>query len=176
MAALDTIFKAYDIRGTTPDQLDAPTCREIGAAFARFTGSPTLLMARDMRESGIELCRAFADGATSMGVDVVDLGLASTDLMYFAAGRLDAPGAMFTASHNPARYNGIKLCLAGARPVGQDTGLGDIKSIARSVLDGGGPRAAERSGRATQRNLLSAFADHVVSFIDVSQLRPLRVV
>src|SRR3954449_11470182 len=128
MAALDPIFKAYDIRGTTPDQLDAPTCREIGAAFARFAGTPTILMARDMRESGVELSRAFAAGANEMGVDVVDLGMASTDLVYFAAGRLEAPGAMFTASHNPARYNGIKLCLSGARPVGQDTGLDEIKS------------------------------------------------
>src|SRR3954454_3455434 len=101
MAALDTIFKAYDIRGTTPDQLDAPTCREIGAAFARFTGSATVLMARDMRESGIELCRAFADGATSMGVDVVDLGLASTDLMYFAAGPLQPPRALVPGGRAP---------------------------------------------------------------------------
>src|SRR4051794_41906954 len=101
MAALDTIFKAYDIRGTTPDQLDAPICREIGAAFARFTGSPTILMARDMRESGIELCRAFADGATSMGVDVVDLGLASTDLMYFAAGPPGAPGGGVPGAPKP---------------------------------------------------------------------------
>src|SRR4051794_35970422 len=117
MTALDTIFKAYDIRGTVPDQLDADTCRAIGAAFARFTGAPTILIARDMRESGVELARAFAEGATGMGADVVDLGMASTDLMYFAAGKLDAPGAMLTASHNPAKYNGIKLCLSGARPV-----------------------------------------------------------
>jgi len=110
------------------------------------------------------------------GVDVVHLGLASTDLLYFAAGRLDAPGAMFTASHNPAQYNGVKLCLSGARPVGADTGLAEIKATAQAVLDGKGPLPAERSGRATKRDLLSAFADHVVSFIDVSQLRTLRVV
>src|SRR3954447_4430113 len=100
MADLDTIFKAYDIRGTVPDQLDAATCRAVGMAFAQFTGAPTILMARDMRPSGVELSQAFADGATDMGANVVDLGLASTDLMYFAAGRHDAPGAMFTASHN----------------------------------------------------------------------------
>src|SRR4051812_39036123 len=176
MTALDPIFKAYDIRGTVPDQLDADIARRIGAAFARFAGAKRILVARDMRPSGVELTAAFVDGATGQGVDVVELGLASTDLVYFASGKLDAPGAMFTASHNPAQYNGIKLCLAGARPVGADTGLAEIKSIARSVLDGAGPRPAERSGRATQRNLLSAFADHVVSFIDVSQLRPLRVV
>src|SRR4051812_12121588 len=126
MPSLDTIFKAYDIRGTVPDQLDADTCRRIGAAFATFSGVARVLMARDMRESGVELSRAFAEGATSVGVDVVDLGLASTDLIYFASGKLDAPGAMLTASHNPARYNGIKLCLSGARPIGQDTGLADI--------------------------------------------------
>src|SRR5437763_16300418 len=129
MAALDTIFKAYDVRGVVPDQIDAATCREIGAAFTAFSGAATVLMARDMRESGIELSRAFADGVTSMGAGVVDLGLASTDLIYFAAGRLDAPGAMFTASHNPAKYNGVKLCLSGARPVGEDTGLRQLKEV-----------------------------------------------
>ena len=103
----------------------------------------------------------------SQGVDVVDLGLASTDLVYYAAGRLDAPGAMFTASHNPAQYNGIKLCLAGARPVGVDSGLADIKAIAEAVLDGAGPAAAAAAGRRRARDLLDDFADHVVSFIDL---------
>ena len=173
MAPLDTIFKAYDIRGTTPDQLDAATCREIGAAFARFTGSPTILMARDMRESGIELARAFADGATSMGVDVVDLGLASTDLMYFAAGRLDAPGAMFTASHNPARYNGIKLCLSGARPVGQDTGLGDIKAMVEAGVE---RPLGVKAGSISSREMIGEYADHVRSFVERGVLRPLKVV
>src|SRR3954471_20894992 len=110
MADLDPIFKAYDIRGTVPDQLDADVARRVGAAFARFTGAPRILVARDMRPSGVELTAPFVDGATSQGVDVVDLGMASTDLIYFAAGELDSPGAMFTASHNPAQYNGIKLC------------------------------------------------------------------
>jgi len=173
---LDEIVLAYDIRGTVPEQLDAEIAHALGVAFAAFTKASHLIIAHDMRPSAPELVDAFAAGVMEQGVDVVHLGLASTDLLYFAAGRLDAPGAMFTASHNPAQYNGIKLCLAGARPVGADTGLAEIKSIARSVLDGAGPRPAERSGRATQRNLLSAFADHVVSFIDVSQLRPLRVV
>src|SRR5688500_334607 len=111
MSDFDAVFKAYDIRGTVPDQLDAEMCRAIGAAFARFAGAPRVLIARDMRPSGVELCGAFADGVRSQGVDVVDLGMASTDLVYYAAGRLDSPGAMFTASHNPAQYNGIKLCL-----------------------------------------------------------------
>ena len=119
MASLDEVFKAYDVRGTVPDQLDADLCRAVGAAFARFAASPQVLIARDMRESGVELSAAFAGGAMAQGADVVDLGLASTDLLYFATGQLDSPGAMFTASHNPAKYNGIKMCLSGARPVGQ---------------------------------------------------------
>src|SRR5580700_2711865 len=135
MTSLSDVFKAYDIRGVVPDQLDADKFRAIGVAVARFTGGPSLLVARDMRESGVELARAFSDGARSEGVTVIDLGLASTDLLYFAAGSLDAPGAMFTASHNPARYNGLKLCLSGARPIGRDTGLDDIQATAESLLD-----------------------------------------
>ena len=175
-AQLDAIVKAYDIRGTVPEQLDAHVAHALGVAFASFTKAQHLIVANDMRPSGPELVDAFARGVMEQGVDVVHLGLASTDLLYFAAGRLDAPGAMFTASHNPAQYNGVKLCLSGARPVGADTGLAEIKATAQAVLDGKGPLPAERSGRATKRDLLSAFADHVVSFIDVSQLRTLRVV
>jgi phosphomannomutase len=180
MAQLDAIFKAYDIRGTVPDQFDADTARAIGGAFARFirsagggqeTQPPSVLVARDMRPSGVELTQAFTDGVTEQGVDVVDLGMASTDLIYFAAGRLDAPGAMFTASHNPAQYNGIKLCLAGAKPVGQDTGLGDIKAaVATGVPAGPG------GGSVSRRDLLDDYAAHVRSFVDVGRLRPLVVV
>ena len=173
---LDAIVKAYDIRGTVPDQLDAEVAHALGVAFAAFTRVSHIVVAQDMRSSGPELVDAFARGVMEQGVDVIHLGLASTDLLYFAAGRLDAPGAMFTASHNPAQYNGIKLCLSGARPVGADTGLGEIKQTAQSVLDGRGPLSSERPGRATQRNLMSAFVDHVISFIDPAQLRPLRVV
>jgi len=173
---LDAIVKAYDIRGTVPDQIDTAVAHALGVAFATFTKAQHLIVANDMRPSGPELVDAFARGVMEQGVDVVYLGLASTDLLYFAAGRLDAPGAMFTASHNPAQYNGVKLCLSGARPVGADTGLFEIKALAQQVLDGAGPLPAERSGRATQRNLLSAFVDHVVSFVDVDKLRPLRVV
>ena len=135
-----------------------------------------MLVGRDMRPSGPELVEAFIRGVLEQGVDVVDLGLASTDLVYFAAGKLDAPGAMFTASHNPAQYNGAKFCLAGARAVGQDTGLEDIKEIAANVLDGHGPLPATRPGSSSTRNMLSAFADHVMSFIDASSMHPLRVV
>jgi phosphomannomutase len=168
---LDAIFKAYDIRGTYPDQIDAEICRRIGAAFARFSGAPTILVARDMRPSGPELAGAFADGARSQGVDVVDLGLASTDLIYYASGALDAPGAMFTASHNPAGYNGIKLCLAGAKPVGEDTGLADIKKLTADGLDPVG-----RAGTLTERDVVGDYAAHVRSFVDPSVLRPLKVV
>jgi phosphomannomutase len=171
MADLDAVFKAYDIRGTVPDQLDAALCRNIGAAFARFTGAPRILIARDMRPSGVELSHAFAHGARTQGVDVVDLGMASTDLIYYAAGRLDAPGAMFTASHNPAQYNGIKLCLAGAKPVGEDTGLADIKELARTSLSPWGDE-----GKLLDDDLLEDFAAHVRSFVDANVLRPLKVV
>ncbi len=112
------VFKAYDVRGIVPDQLDAAMCHAIGRAMALFAGAPEVLVCRDMRESGVELTAAFSDGVRSEGVNVTDLGLASTDFLYFASGHLDAPGAMFTASHNPARYNGLKLCLSGARPSG----------------------------------------------------------
>jgi phosphomannomutase len=175
MSRLDTIFKAYDVRGTVPDQLDAGICRAIGWAFARFTGADRLLVARDMRASGEALAGAFVEGARAAGAGVVDLGLASTDLMYFASGRLDMPGAMFTASHNPAGYNGIKLCLSGARPVGRDTGLADIKAAADEVL-GGTVSPGPSTGAYERRDMLEEYATHVRSFVDVSSLRPLTVV
>ncbi|HXW31809.1 MAG TPA: phosphomannomutase/phosphoglucomutase [Acidimicrobiales bacterium] len=173
MVLSDSVFKAYDIRGTVPDQLDAATCRSVGWAFARFADVPRLLVARDMRASGPELAASFTEGVRSAGVDVVDLGLASTDLLYFASGRLDAPGAMFTASHNPAAYNGIKLCLSGARPVGQDTGLATIKSMAADAPGGtdGGPR-----GGYERRDMLEEYAEHVRSFVDLDVLAKLEVV
>ncbi len=185
MGETHEVFKAYDIRGTVPDQLDADMCRAIGSAFARFSGAQKVLVARDMRPSGVELSAAFSDGVRAEGVTVCDLGLASTDLLYFAAGKLDAPGAMFTASHNPAQYNGIKLCLAGARPIGRDTGLTKIESMtatqlkdSRSSAGVGGAGEASPSTNASieEIDMLDDYADHVRSFIDVSVLRPLRVV
>jgi phosphomannomutase len=169
---LDAIFKAYDIRGLYPDDLDEDVARRVGNAFVAFTGTALVLVGRDMRPSSEPLAAAFADGATLAGADVVELGLISTDLVYFASGRLDAPAAMFTASHNPAQYNGIKLCRAGAAPVGQDTGLTEIRAM---VADGLLERAAER-GRVEQRDLLPEYVEHVHSFVDVDALRPLRVV
>ncbi|MDQ1445471.1 MAG: phosphomannomutase [Acidimicrobiaceae bacterium] len=175
MPPLDAIFKAYDVRGTYPDQLDEEVARRIGAAFARFARSERIILARDMRPSGVSLTKAFADGAIGQGVDVIDLGLASTDLLYFAAGKLDAPGAMFTASHNPAQYNGIKLCLAGAKPVGEETGLREIKAMVESG-DAESPKAADKQGTVTEQSLIDAFADHVRSFADVAAFRRLKVV
>jgi phosphomannomutase len=170
---MDQVFKAYDVRGTVPDQLDATMCRAIGRAMARFAGAPEIVMARDMRESGVALSEAFSDGVRAEGVAVTDLGMASTDFLYFAAGRLDAPGAMFTASHNPARYNGMKLCLSGARPIGRDTGLAEIQAIAETLLDEPpGPASAP----LRQRDLLDDWAEHVISFVDRTTLRPLKVV
>ena len=147
--SLDQIVKAYDVRGTVPDQFDAEVAYALGVGFAQFTKTSVAIVARDMRPTGPELVAAFAQGLMEQGVDVIDIGLASTDLLYFAAGKLDAPGAMFTASHNPAQYNGIKLCLSGARPVGVDTGLAEVKDIAQRILDGLVPVQAARAGRKT---------------------------
>jgi phosphomannomutase len=176
MDVLDQIFKAYDVRGTVPEQMDADLCRAIGAAFARFASeteqATRVLVGRDMRPTGAAFAGAFAEGVQSQGLDVVDLGLASTDLVYFASGRLGAPAAMFTASHNPANYNGIKFCLTGARAVGQSTGLDRIKAMVRT----GVPAANSEPGQLTGTDLLGDFSEHVRSFIDTSVLQPLKVV
>jgi phosphomannomutase len=177
MRHLDAVFKAYDIRGTVPDQLDADLAHAVGAAFARFVATrpepaTRVLLGRDMRPSGVQLAAAFAEGVQQQGLDVVDLGLASTDLVYYAAGSLDAPGAMFTASHNPAQYNGMKLCLAGARPIGEDSGLGDIKAMVAA----GVPEALREPGHLQRLDVLADFAAHVRSFVDIGVFRPLKVV
>jgi phosphomannomutase len=173
---LDRIVKAYDIRGTTPDQMNDEVAYALGVAFADFVGAPLVIVARDMRTTGESLVAAFSDGVTSRGVNILNLGLASTDLVYFAAGSLNAPGAMFTASHNPAEYNGIKFCLSGARPVGIDTGLATIRDVAKTVLAGNGPSPVAAKGSMAERDMLDEFADHVVSFIDVNALKPMKVV
>jgi len=175
-AVLDSIVKAYDVRGTTPDQMNTEVAFALGVAFADFVQAPMVIVGRDMRLTGEELCAAFADGVTSRGLNVIDVGLASTDLIYFAAGSLDAPGAMFTASHNPAEYNGIKFCLSGARPVGIDTGLATIRDAAKAVMNGEGPQPVAKPGSISQRDMLDEFADHVVSFIDISVIKPMKVV
>jgi phosphomannomutase len=179
------IFKAYDVRGTVPDQLDTRIVGAIGAGFARFAraaeGAESIVMGRDMRDSGVALSRAFAAGVLSEGLSVLDAGLTSTDLMYFASGHLGVPGAMLTASHNPANYNGIKFCLAGAKPIGSDSGLADIRRAAEDALAAAPATAENAAGvegdsRYATRDLLDEFADHVRSFIDVTSLRPMKVV
>jgi phosphomannomutase len=155
--------------------MNSELARAVGSSFARFAGAERVLVGRDMRPSGTQLSRAFAEGVAAAGVDVVDLGLTSTDELYFASGYLNAPGAMFTASHNPAEYNGIKLCLSGARPVGIDTGLREIRS-AVVALGRDGDHAAPYPGGITQRDVLGDYAAKVRSFVDVDALQPLRVV
>jgi phosphomannomutase len=170
--SLDEVFKAYDIRGVYPDQLDEALVRRIGNCFAHFTGAQQLVVGHDMRESSNPLAAAFIEGATLAGADVTDLGLASTDLVYFASGSLDSPGAMLTASHNPAQYNGIKLCRAGAAPVGEQSGLQQIKEMVASGVVSRG----ETPGKVEHVDLLAKFGDHVRSFVDTSALKPLKVV
>jgi phosphomannomutase len=175
MGSTADVFKAYDIRGTVPDQIDATLCRAIGRAVARFTKTPRILVARDMRESGVELSSAFAEGVRAEGTAVTDLGMASTDCLYFASGKFDAPAAMFTASHNPAAYNGVKLCLSGARPIGRDTGLVEIEAMTNELLAKPSPPDGVLAP-LDHRDVLSDFAEHVRSFVDVKSLRPLHVV
>ena len=169
---LSRIFKAYDIRGVHPDDLDEDAARRIGAAFAEWAGSSAVLLGRDCRLSSPSLSAAFQIGATSRGCDVVDLGLIATDMLYFAAGVLDLPGAVITASHNPAKYNGIKLCRAGAAPVGVETGLIDIKELAEH--DDFEPRS--RTGDVEERDLLDEYVEHVLTFINADALAPLTVI
>ena len=174
---LSSIVKAYDVRGVVPDQLDADIARALGAAFVRFTGAGRIVVARDMRESGVALVQAFSEGATGQGADVVDAGLGSTDLLYYAAGTLDVPGAMFTASHNPAKYNGIKLCLAGAAPVGQESGLREIRGDAERFLDEGLPASDRPAGSVSEQDLLAGYADYLKALVPgLSEVRPLKVV
>ncbi|MEV2273982.1 phosphomannomutase/phosphoglucomutase [Nocardiopsis sp. NPDC049922] len=171
MADLGSIFKAYDVRGVIPDTFDADIARAIGAAFARVVGGPAVVVAHDMRPSSPELATAFADGVVSQGLDVVFAGLGSTDLLYYGSGHLDLPGAMFTASHNPAEYNGIKMCRAGAAPISAETGLDEIRRLAESgVVEHDGPE-----GAVTERDLLPGYAAYLRELVDLSGIRPLRV-
>jgi phosphomannomutase len=176
MSDLSALVKAYDVRGTVPDQLNADVARALGAATVVVTGATRLVAGHDMRDSGPDLLDAFAEGATSQGADVVNIGLASTDLLYFASGHLNLPGAMFTASHNPAQYNGIKLCRAGAQPIGQDSGLVDIRIAAEGYLDNGLPPAASRPGTVSATQLLTDYAEYLRSLVDLSGSRQLKVV
>jgi phosphomannomutase len=169
---LGPIFKAYDVRGVFPDDLDEDAARRIGGAFASFAGASAVALGHDCRLSSPALAAAFAEGANARGVDVVDLGLASTDLVYFASGALSLPAAMLTASHNPPRYNGIKFCLAGAAPVGEETGLREIRGLAESDP----PAPATAAGTVREEDMLDRYIEHCLSFVDVASMRELSVV
>jgi phosphomannomutase len=204
---LSEFVKAYDVRGLVPQQLNDAVAFAIGSAFAQVVARPdgatSIVVGHDMRESSPALSRSFAAGVAAQGLDVTLIGLCSTDGLYYASGALDVPGAMFTASHNPAQYNGIKLCRSGARPVGQDTGLGEIRDLAQSLLDsdqapGTGaagaagvpvveapiadspkvdvPVADEPVGRIGERDVLADYAQFLRGLVDLRELRPLTVV
>ncbi|MFI1094770.1 phosphomannomutase/phosphoglucomutase [Streptomyces sp. NPDC020917] len=176
VADLSQIVKAYDVRGVVPDQWDEPLAEIFGAAFATVTDATAIVVGHDMRPSSPGLTRAFARGAASRGADVTEIGLCSTDELYFASGRLDLPGAMFTASHNPARYNGIKMCRAGAAPIGQDTGLADIRRLAEQWSQTGVPATDAAPGTLTARDVLGDYAGFLRSLVDLSGIRRLKVV
>ena len=169
---LDAIFKAYDIRGTYPDQIDEEVAHRVARALVALLDARKVLVGHDMRASSEPLSAAFISGAITQGADVIDIGLASTDTLYYASGSEDLPGVMFTASHNPSKYNGIKICRAGALPVGQDTGLVDIKAM----VDRNEFPRPPRTGRITRQDMLPGFVDHVLSLIDRDTFRPVKVV
>ncbi|MFJ9819984.1 phosphomannomutase/phosphoglucomutase [Streptomyces sp. NPDC101151] len=175
-ADLSQIVKAYDVRGVVPDQWDESLAGLFGAAFAEVTGATAIVVGHDMRPSSPGLSRAFARGAADRGVDVTEIGLCSTDQLYYASGALNLPGAMFTASHNPAQYNGIKMCRAGAAPVGQDTGLAQIRELAERWLESGAPEPAAEPGTLTARETLEDYAAHLRSLVDLTSIRHLKVV
>ncbi|WP_416483082.1 phosphomannomutase/phosphoglucomutase [Streptomyces sp. CL12] len=175
-ADLSQIVKAYDVRGVVPDQWDETLAGLFGAAFAQVTDASAIVVGHDMRPSSPGLSRAFARGAAARGVDVTEIGLCSTDQLYYASGALDLPGAMFTASHNPAQYNGIKMCRAGVAPVGQDTGLTQIRELVEKWLESGAPEPAAEPGTLTSRETLKGYAAHLRALVDLSAIRPLKVV
>ncbi|MGH3215576.1 MAG: phosphomannomutase/phosphoglucomutase [Trebonia sp.] len=172
MSDPDKIFKAYDIRGVVPDELDEGVAEQVGAAFVRLTNAKSIVTLHDMRASSAPLAEALGRGAAEQGADVIHGGLGSTDMVYYASGSLDIPGAMITASHNPARYNGIKLCKAGAKPVGIETGLAEIKAMVQD----GVPAYDGEPGTTTSRDLLPGYAEYLKKLVDLSGIRPLKVV
>jgi len=170
------IFKAYDIRGLVDVEIDTDFAFATGVAFARFLQIErepgTVVIGEDMRPSSPILAEAFSAGVTSQSMDVIRIGLASTDMLYFASGKLGLPGAMFTASHNPAEYNGIKLCLSNARPIGKESGLVVIENFVRE----GSPISLRNVGIETTRNMLDEYVDHLLTLVDVTKIRPLKVI
>jgi phosphomannomutase len=173
-ADLDQVFKAYDVRGLYPEQLDEELARRIGRAFIELTGAGSLAIGQDMRPSSEPMAEALADGATSQGADVIRVGLCSTDMLYYVSGALDVAGIMLTASHNPSQYNGLKFTRPGAVPVGQESGLADLK---RMVAEGEPSGDAPKRGEVHQgEDLLPRYAEHVRRFVHQDALRPLKVV
>ena len=170
------IFKAYDIRGLVDVEIDVDFAFATGVAFARFLQIErepgTIVIGEDMRPSSPLLAEAFSAGATSLGMDVIRIGLASTDMLYFASGKLGLPGAMFTASHNPSEYNGIKLCFSSARPIGKESGLVTIENFVRE----GSPIALRNIGVEKQRNMLEEYVDHLLTLVDIKNIRPLKII
>jgi len=165
------IFKAYDVRGLVPDELDVAAAVRIGAAFARFAGGPEIIVGHDCRVSSPDLAAGLIEGITGQGVDVIHLGEITTDMLYFASGAYDRPGVVLTASHNPAAYNGMKFCLAGAAPVGRETGLADIQATAE-----GPPPARVVAGTVERRDARSGYVEHLFSIVDASHFADLRVI
>jgi phosphomannomutase len=173
-ADLDQVFKAYDVRGLYPEQLDEDLARRIGRAFIELTGARSLAIGQDMRPSSEPMAEALSDGAASRGADVIRIGLCSTDMVYYVSGALDVAAIMLTASHNPSQYNGLKFCRPGAVPVGQESGLAELKQM---VIDGQPEGDAPARGRVERRqDLVARYADHVRGFVDKGALRPLKVV
>jgi len=174
--SIPNIFKAYDIRGLVDSEITPDFTFATGLAFARFLQQErepaTVVIGQDMRPSSPALADAFSAGVTSLGMDVIRMGLASTDMLYFASGKLGLPGAMFTASHNPAEYNGIKLCLSSARPIGKESGLLAIENFVRQ----GSPLQIGSVGVETQRDMLEEYVDHLLALVDLSEIRPLKIV
>jgi phosphomannomutase len=167
---LAATFKAYDVRGTVPDQIDDDLARRVGNAFVAVTDAERVVVGHDMRPSSPGMSRAFAEGAAQAGADVTLIGLASTDELYFASGRFEQPGAMFTASHNPAQYNGIKMCRAFASPIGKETGLVEIRD---RVADGE-TLVAERAGTITEQDVLAEYASYLLDLAPVRGRRRQR--
>jgi len=180
MVDLSQIIKAYDVRGLVGEQITEDLARAVGAAFVQVicaeTGADAIVVGKDMRPSSPALSRAFAKGVASQGVSVTDIGLASTDQLYFASGSMNRPGAMFTASHNPAAYNGIKLCRPGARPVGQESGLREISRRVSGFLDDGLPPSVATPGQIEERDVLGEYAAYLHRLVPLSDARRLRVV
>ncbi|MDQ1028792.1 phosphomannomutase [Streptomyces umbrinus] len=175
-ADLSQLVKAYDVRGVVPDQWDETLAELFGAAFVQVTGADAIVTGHDMRPSSPGLSRAFARGAAARGVDVTEIGLCSTDQLYYASGAFGLAGAMFTASHNPAQYNGIKMCRPGAAPVGQDTGLSEIRELVESWMDSGAPTSDATPGTITRRDTLEDYSAHLRGLVDLTSIRPLKVV